>query len=177
MNKEETFIRTCKIEELEGCYYQIPEYVYYRIPVEYKVVQRFSFKKLITACISLFVFVSTFRYLIKDGFQIKSVCSSFPIFVISIFIFYCSVFARKLYIAKDSQIIEAEVKNVEVYKLRNGFTYIATMYVPSVKKEVRVNFGQSVTAGRHVVIVKYPNYIFFIKMHDNYVPRYMSENQ
>ncbi|MDO5559726.1 MAG: hypothetical protein Q4F95_09025 [Oscillospiraceae bacterium] len=181
MNNEGTIIRrTTKIEELEGCYYKIPEYVYYKIPVEYhkEVVQKFSFKKLLTACISLFVFVSTFKYLINDGFQINSVCASFPIFVISLLIFYCSVSTSKRYVAKDSQIIEAEVKNVEVYKRGQGsVAYIATLYVPSVNKEVEVNFGQSVTAGRQVVIVKTPNYPLFIKMHDNYVPQYMSEDR
>jgi len=166
-----------RIDELEGCYYQIPEYVYYRIPVDYTVGSRFTFKKLVIAGISLFIFVSIIKYMSEVGFKIEVCCAMFPLLLITSAVFLSSVLPKDPRVTKDSLIVEAEVVDVEIRRSGRYTFHVATLYIPSADKKVKVYFGQSVTAGRYVVIVRQKNTLTFIKMHNNYIPEYISLNR
>lgn len=157
-----------RIEELEGLYYPISEYIYYRVPVEYKVGKKFTAKKLPAACISFFVFVYIIKYLSEVDFEITQCCAMFPLFLILLAVFLNAVLPRDPFVTKDSQIVEAQVTDVKSYRTRFGLCHIATLYVPVLNKKVEV--GLNAAAGSHVIIVRQNNTLTFVKMHGNYVP-------
>jgi len=166
-----------RIEELEGCYYTIPEYVYYRIPVKYKVGGKFTPKKFPIAFISLLFFSLIIKYLSGVNFEITACCAMFPLLLIALAVFLNAVLPKDPFVTKDSQIIEAEVKDVEIRRSGRYTLHIAALYIPSVDKTVKVYFGQPVSEGEYAVIVRQKNTLTFIRMHDNYVPEYNSGNR
>ncbi|MDO5156272.1 MAG: hypothetical protein Q4D51_09935 [Eubacteriales bacterium] len=169
-----------RLEELNGHYYPMPEDVYDWIPVEYRVAQGFSFKRLLGVCVSLWLFVGTIKGLMNPDIPAENVWASIPLFVMALLIFVFSV-SPHLHVEKDSQIIEATVKKVEKHNLyflgRKYVVHIVTLFVPSMKREVIAHLQKKASEGTHIVIVKNKNYHFFIHMNEYYVPKYISEDE